>query len=132
MSIVYIGIGMQKTGTTALQSFMRENEKALEDQGCCYPLLKLGIASKYNDRNAHFLVYRASEIEDRQERNNEEYRVRTQAFAKLEDLAKIYPKIILSDELIWHRALNVKDFWKETVKDFKKIQCDVKDRKSVV
>lgn len=126
MSIVYISVGMQKTGTTALQSFMRENEKALEDQGCCYPLLKLGIASKYNDRNAHFLVYRASEIEDRQERNNEEYRVRTQAFAKLEDLAKIYPKIILSDELIWHRALNVKDFWKETVKDFKKIQCDVK------
>lgn len=126
MSIVYISVGMQKTGTTALQSFMRENEKALENQGCCYPLLKLGIASKYNDRNAYFLVYRASEIEEKSDREDEERRVREKAFTDLGDLAKTYPKIILSDELIWHRYLDVKDFWKNAVNDFKKIQCDVK------
>lgn len=38
--ILLIHIGMPKTGTTALQSFLYENMKNLKEQGWCYPDLK--------------------------------------------------------------------------------------------
>ena len=56
MSTVYISIGTPKTGTTALQTFLRENENELNKQGYCYPMLELGIAPYYADRNGPFLA----------------------------------------------------------------------------
>ena len=63
MTTVYLCVGLQKTGTSALQKFLRMNEAELMKQGYCYPLLKLEIDKKYNDRNGHFLVYRAIEFQ---------------------------------------------------------------------
>ena len=37
MATVYLCIGTQKTGTTMLQAFMRNNPEALAEQGYCYP-----------------------------------------------------------------------------------------------
>lgn len=125
MTTVYLCIGLQKTGTSALQKFLRMNEEELKKQGCCYPLLKLGIDKKYNNRNAHFLVYRAIHLEG-EERAARELEVRTQAFEKLEKLAKEYKTIILSDELIWHRLQSIENFWPKVLEQFKKINCEVK------
>ena len=126
MTTVYLCIGMQKTGTSALQRFLRLNsEGELKKQDCCYPFLKLGIDKKYNDRNGHFLVYRALELEG-EERKRRETEVKTKAFEILSEVAKEYSTIILSDELIWHRSQQIENFWSKTVEDFKKINCDVK------
>lgn len=57
MATVYLHIGTSKTGTTALQKFMRRNEEEMKKQGYCYPRLHLGIQSLYWDRNAQFLIY---------------------------------------------------------------------------
>lgn len=125
MTTVYLCIGMQKTGTSALQKFLRANDVELQKQDCCYPLLKLGIDTKYNDRNGHFLVYRAIDLEG-DERKQREEEVRNVAFAKLSELAKEYSTIILLDELIWHRSQQIENFWVKTMEKFKEIGCDLK------
>lgn len=47
MSTVYLCIGTPKTGTTALQSFMRENEKLLNEQGYAFPQLNIGLKEPF-------------------------------------------------------------------------------------
>ena len=59
MTTVYISIGTQKTGTTALQTFLGKNNEALHKQNCSYPFMDLNIEKKYDNRNAQFLVWRA-------------------------------------------------------------------------
>lgn len=125
MATVYIGIGMVKTGTTALQTFMRENEEVMKKQGYCYPFLDLGINKKYDNKNAHFLVYR-SEAEDRETRKAEEKAVRDHAYEQLKCMAEKYPNIVLSEELIWHRSNGNPNFWNRLGPNFAKIGCDVK------
>jgi len=125
MTTVYLCVGMQKTGTSALQKFLRDNEEELKKQNCCYPYLKLGIDKKYNNRNGHFLVYRAIELEG-EARKQRELEVQSTAFETLKELAKEYKTIILSDELIWHRCQKIEDFWVQTVEKFRKINCEVK------
>lgn len=41
MATVYLAIGTAKVGTTAVQSFLRENEKNLEKQGYCLSLIHI-------------------------------------------------------------------------------------------
>ncbi len=125
MTTVYLCVGLQKTGTSALQKFLRMNEAELMKQGYCYPLLKLGIDKKYNDRNGHFLVYRAIEFQG-EERKQRELEVQTEAYKMLELLARKYSSIILSDELIWHRSKKIKNFWTKVMDDFRRINCEVK------
>lgn len=125
MATVYLSIGTVKTGTTALQTFLRENDEVMQKQGFCYPLMKLGIYKKYEDRNGHFLVYR-SENPDIQQRKPEEKAVREKAYTILGELAKTHENIILSDELIWHRSNGNVHFWERLRPNFAKIGCDVK------
>lgn len=122
---VYLCIGTQKTGTTALQSFMRENDKVVEKYGFCYPFLKIGLPSKFDNRNAQFLVFR-SLLEEDGERKEEERTVRERAWKALEEVAGEWKNIILSDELIWHREKKLPDFWPKLLENFDKIRCDVK------
>lgn len=127
MSTVYISIGTPKTGTTALQTFLRENERELNKQGYCYPLLELGIAPYYDDRNGQFLVYQSRNKENRAER---EARVRDMAYQQLQKYAEKYPNIILSDEQIWYRSRSRSryhgQFWSDVQGRFQKMGCDVK------
>lgn len=125
MATVYISIGTPKTGTTALQSFMRENDKLLEQQGYCYPKMDVGISGIYRDRNAHFLIYRSHQGNE-QERKEYQIQVKERAFKQLEEDAKKFDKIILSEEQIWYRSNLIENFWEHLVEDFKKINCDVK------
>lgn len=125
MATVYLSIGTVKTGTTALQTFMRENDLVMQKQGYCYPLMDIGIYNKYVDRNGHFLVYR-SEKENREDRKVEEKAVRDRAYKILEESAQKHNHIILSDELIWHRSRSNPHFWERLRPNFAKIGCDVK------
>lgn len=128
MATVYLHIGTSKTGTTALQKFMRRNEEEMHKQGYCYPLMKLGIQSLYRDRNAQFLIY-----ESIHEKRNpgetvaaHELRVKENGYRFVAEAAKKYPNIVLSDEKIWYKCQKEENFWKNTMEEFRKIGCDVK------
>lgn len=125
MTTVYISIGTPKTGTTALQSFMRENDKLLEKQGYCYPEMKLEMPAIYRDRNAHFLILR-SRKKSQEERTVHVREVRENGFKQMEELAKKFDNIVLSDEQLWYRSGQIENFWENLIRDFKKINCDVK------
>ena len=59
MAIVYLCVGTMKTGTTALQTFMRKNPEALKKQGYCYPFMEVGPVSGPKNRNGHFLIFQS-------------------------------------------------------------------------
>lgn len=110
MATVYLNIGLPKTDATAVQDFLRENKDALKKQGYCFPNFQIYINEK--NRNGCFLLQDGS--------------VRGEAFQELEELAKEYDYIILSDEEIWQAAAKNPQFWKETPEDFEKIGCRLK------
>lgn len=123
MATVYLHIGTMKTGTSALQSFLDENRSVLEKKGYAFPLFKIGIKSNFNYRNAHFLVEGVDFSKDVVEPNLE---IQQKAYDQLEEMAKNYDNIILTDEIIWQRSRRFKDFFPKMVERFKNIGCDVK------
>lgn len=128
MATVYLHIGTSKTGTTALQKFMRKNEEEMKKQGYCYPLMKLGIQALYRDRNAQFLIYES--IHEKRKKGEtsaqHEFRVKENGYLQVAEAAKKYENIVLSDEQIWYKSKKEENFWKEMVEDFRKIGCEVK------
>lgn len=124
MTTVYLHIGTPKTGTTAIQYFMGNNEEALNKQGYSYPYLDLGMDySDFKYRSGHFLAYTPKE-QQRRVVNGEG--IRQRGFRILGDIAKKYPNIILSDEVLWYRCNFIPNFWKEIVDELAKINCQLK------
>lgn len=117
MSTIYLCIGTMKTGTTALQNFMRANQKVLDEQGFCYPFTNTGPIRKIKNRNAHFMLYQPEHEQDH---------VQQRGYQKLQELAQTYPNIILSEELIWNHAQKVEDFWPNVLENVTKIGCQLK------
>ena len=120
MATVYLCIGTQKTGTTSLQYFMRANEDVLKKQSYSYPYMELGMSDAfYKNRNAHFLVYHSSDMEEERQKKQDAYRI-------LGELAKEYDNIVLSDEIIWYQCNNIENFWQDACNEFQKINCTLK------
>lgn len=110
-----------KTGTTSIQSYLKKNQEQLNKQGYCYPDIPIKNKSGHvQNRNGHFLIF-TSQKEDLEERKIEEAKVRELGKKILEEKAKEYENIILSEELIWHHARKFPDFWKN-LKEY----CDAK------
>ena len=120
MTTVYLCIGTMKTGTSSLQTFMRNNAQELENQGYCYPKNQIPGRNIFN-RNAYFLIYKPYTEEEPSEDE-----VRAKGMEQIEELAKEYDNIVLSDELIWHYSGRRKYFWHRTKEEFEKIGCQVK------
>lgn len=125
MTTVYLCIGTPKTGTTALQSFMRENEKLINEQGYSFPYMDLGILPIFRDRNAHFLVHQ-SELPTPEEREKEFETVRANGYKIVAEEAKKYKNIILTDELVWNRCNEIENFWPDLIENFKRMNCEIK------
>lgn len=126
MTTVYISIGTPKTGTTALQSFMRENEKLLEKQGYSFPNLDIGMKGIFRDRNGHFLINYLTMNDFDEKKEIAQKALNEKAFRELKKIANQYDNIILSDEQIWYRCNYTENFWQELVNNFKAINCKVK------
>lgn len=120
MTTVYLCIGTMKTGTSSLQSFMKNNAQALANQGYCYPKNHIPRRNIFN-RNAFFLIYKPYTDE---EPSADE--IWTKGMEQMEQLAKEYDNIVLSDELIWHYSSRRENFWQRTKEAFEKIGCQVK------
>ncbi len=116
MSNLYLHIGTPKTGTSAIQKFLRLNENLLKKQGFCYPDLGYRYSGVGENRNAHFMVHREnfysmSDEEAADFRKSEDERF-YEGLDKLKEISKEYPNIILSDENIWNGYVKRKDFWR--------------------
>lgn len=117
MSIVYLCIGTMKTGTTALQNFMRNNPAALKKQGFCYPYMNMGSIRRIRNRNAHFMIHRPEHKNDN---------IQQRCYQKLQRLAKTYPNIVLSEELIWHHSVKIGHFWPDVLEKVNAAGCQLK------
>lgn len=125
MAIVYLCVGTMKTGTTALQAFMRKNPEALKKQGYCYPYMEVGPVSGHKNRNGHFLIFQSPQ-KDPQKKKKENEAARQAGYQKLHRLAAKYSNIVLSEELIWHHSEKYENFWEDIAENIAKINCQLK------
>lgn len=94
MPDLYLHIGTPKTGTSAIQSLLRNNTDVLKEQNCIFPSFQEWPATMPGSiRNAHWLTkkYYQSDVAEH-------------CLEIIADYAKTYSKIILSDESLWYTA----------------------------
>lgn len=90
--ILYVHVGTTKTGTTAIQSFLIENQEVLNQKGYCYPLFPYRYPDVSERRNARFLLEEAA---DRQKG------IFREGMDRIHELFQTFDNIIVSDEGIW-------------------------------
>ncbi len=100
MTTLYMHIGSSKTGTSAIQIFLGENIKALDEQGIAFPIFDIQYPTIRKQRNAHFMVDKTEEKDANYEHIVEQ----------IKELSTKYERIILTDESIWNNPKNVKRF----------------------
>lgn len=90
--ILYVHVGTTKTGTTAIQSFLIDNQEVLNQKGYCYPLFPYRYPDVSERRNARFLLEEAADTQNG---------IFREGMDKIHELFRTYDKIIVSDEGIW-------------------------------
>lgn len=125
MATVYLHMATPRTGTTAIQQFLSDNNKLLKKYGICYP--DLGFCSSKTDalNNAHFLLESPGGENSRQDcpLDGKHYE---HGLDQLADLAKNYDKIIISDEEIWQNCWKQNTFWTKLKYDIWMRSLDIK------
>lgn len=99
-STVYIHPGLPKTGTTAIQIFLRSNQESLAKKGVSYPLFSRKFPGVRIERNGHFLSRTVTDSAFKED-----------CLQKIISLAEDYDKIVLTDEELWSSACDQSDFW---------------------
>ena len=115
MSTLYLHIGTPKTGTTAVQHFMFCNRKILSELGCFVPDFGLRYKGIGYRRNAHWLLPFV--------REEKQYR---KCMRVLEENAKKYPAIFMSDEAIWNTCGSRPGYWKKLMEELAEIGIRLK------
>lgn len=115
MKTVYLHIGTPKTGTKALQTFLRRNEGWLNGQGYAYPKLVSSDPRLFQNRNGRFLVDGVKKSE-----------IGIEGFQQLEEVLEQYDKVILSEETLWYYGNEKTDFWLRLVEKLRSLNCEVK------
>ena len=120
MATVYLHIGLPKTGTTALQHFLYNNDKALKEHDICFPDFGLRYPGVGTRKNGRFLI-----VPGKDANGNPDYSVPAAEYGptldKIADLSKTYGRIFLTDEGIWNISRKRSDFWP-------KLKADLADR----
>ena len=99
-STVYIHPGLPKTGTTAIQKFLRDNAEALNRKGVAYPLFPRKFKGVHLERNGHFFSGFVTDTD-----------FKNACLQEIIQLAEHFDKIILTDEELWSSACNQPEFW---------------------
>ena len=109
---LYLHIGMPKTGTTYIQSFLRLNNEVLKKEGYVYPEFGVRFDKIAANRNGHFLVSKLYD-ENRKRLKDKELEIQEECFDKLFRLFDMFPNVILSEESIWNSGERNrgKNFW---------------------
>lgn len=113
MKTLYLHIGTQKTGTTSIQGFCKDNAKVLESKGFCYPIFPYEYPRVSKDRNAHFLMGRILDTNGNR-MIEQERKIYQEGMDTIRNLFLKFDNIILSDEHIWQTTYRERpDFWKQ-------------------
>ncbi len=124
MKTLYIHIGTPKTATTAIQKFLMNNKKALNDRGYEYPIFPYEYPDASCWRNGHFLIGMAHDchIENKEDRKELEKVQFAQAMETIRGLFLTYDNIILSDEIIWRSTYTspYNQLWQQLKEEEKK------------
>ena len=115
MSVVYLHIGMPKTGTSALQMFLPLNNSILHEAGVDYPLMPFRFKNIGPRRNGHFLTL-WNEKEEAPEWEK--------GFEVVADSLSKYERVILSDENMWTRQMD-DGFWEEVLSRLRGLGAEV-------
>ncbi len=115
MATVYLHVGLPKTGTTALQRFLWDNEEALLRHGISYPHMEYKYKGVGFYRNGHFLLAPFVDADGKQY-HDRPCREFDEAMDKVQALSSQCEKIILSDEIIWRTRWKWENYW-EKIRD---------------
>lgn len=99
--ILYLHIGMPKTGTSSLQLFLMQNPEALAQNNCSYPMMPGRYPMVSANRNAHFLVGKIMNADGSADMEKTK-EIEKQSFELLEQVFQRTDRVILSDEAIWN------------------------------
>ena len=100
MKTLYLHIGLPKTGTSAIQSFLMANPEVLEKQGYCYKPVPFSYPKISKNRNCHFLVDNSYD----EEGNYDAAQTRAKQEEGMQFVLnwfETYDSVILSDEALW-------------------------------
>lgn len=113
MKILYVHIGIPKTGTSAIQNFCVMNRKVFESEGYCYPEFPYVYPRLSKARNGLFLEGMVRD--ENGERNYaEEERIRREGLDTIRGLFEKFDNVILSDEVLWKAAYERRaELWEE-------------------
>lgn len=104
MAVLYLHIGLPKTGTTAIQLFCERNVEALRRKGYDYPMFEKRFDQATLHRNGHFLI---SEIMDGDQENiKKQNEILEAGLEKVRESFEKYDFVILSDESIWNTVIH--------------------------
>nr|MCR5451249.1 hypothetical protein [Lachnospiraceae bacterium] len=113
---VFFHFGTPKTGTSALQDFLMDNNPVLEKYHVFYPLFDVNFLEIGANRNGHFLYYI---------RGNEYQKEYESCMEKLNATLSDNSDIILSDEGLWYWQNN-NSWWNEFEKWCSGLDADIK------
>ena len=99
--VLYLHIGMPKTGTSSLQLFLVQNQEALAKQGFAYPMMPGRYFAVSPNRNAHFLAGKIKDAQGHEDLDQTE-QIKKQSFELLDRTFWNTDNVILSDEAIWN------------------------------
>lgn len=126
MKTLYLHIGTPKTATTSIQSFCYQNREILEKQGFYYPMFDYHFQNIQPYRNAHFLICRVRDENERAIVEQQEC-ITYEGIHRVQQLFEVHDKIILSDEGIWNRGfIKDADCWTKIQKEFVEKGIEVK------
>ncbi|MCD8199920.1 MAG: hypothetical protein LUD25_03030 [Coriobacteriaceae bacterium] len=110
MATVYLHIGLTKTASSSIQSFLAGNREVLEQHGFVYPDFGYPLRNAASKKNARFLIEPIVGEDGKKSflRPSEHY---AEGLDKVADLSKSYDGIILSDEDIWRHSGYREGFW---------------------
>lgn len=96
MKTLYLHIGSAKTGSTAIQHFLFENEELLKSYSFCFPIFKYKFGSGQISRNGSFLCTYYGKIGEIDKIRNEE--IVEEYLDNIVKLFETYDNVILSEE----------------------------------
>lgn len=123
---LYIHVGTQKTGTTAIQGFLTDNREILREKGYAYPIFPYYYPRVSEERNAHFLVGRILDENGNRCKDIEQKNYR-EAMDYIVKLFEEVDYVVLSDEHIWQSTLRDYPFlWDDLKKESEKAGFRIK------
>ena len=116
---VILHIGMLKTGTTALQSYLQRNKDALAEHGVGFYIQRF-LPYKASS-NAGFLCWQSLYDAGGSGKYDPERIKEMESFA---EFAKGYDTLILSEEFMWEKGIEEPDFWSAVKRNVKQMLGD--------